>query len=256
MGDEPVVVAQQLAKAFGERWAVAGIDLSIPRGSFFGVVGPNGAGKTTSLRMMTGLLRPDHGRVLVDGHDVWQDPVAAKARIGVLTEDTRMFDRLSGWELLEYNGLLRSMPLPVIRSRAEELLDVLTLNDAAGSLVVDYSQGMRKKIALACALLHAPAVLFLDEPFESVDPVSSRVIRNVLDRATKSGTTVVFSSHVMETVERVCDHVAVLNAGAIVAVGALAEVRGPGSLEDAFFRLVGAKPDEAGRLSWLGPSSV
>ena len=245
----------QLAKSFGGKWAVAGIDLAIPRGSFFGLVGPNGAGKTTSLRMMTGLLRPDHGRVVIDGLDVWHDPVKAKTKIGILTEDVRLFDRLTGLELLTYNGLLRQMDPAVVRARAAELLDVLGLAESGGVMVVDYSQGMKKKIGLACALLHGPPVLFLDEPFESVDPVSSRTIRSVLERATEAGTTVVFSSHVMETVERLCDQVAVLNAGQVVAAGDMEEVRDGRSLEDAFFTLVGALPDDDSRLSWLGTSS-
>jgi ABC-2 type transport system ATP-binding protein len=251
-----VVEVSRLAKAYGHKLAVAGIDLAIPRGSFFGLVGPNGAGKTTSLRMMTGLLRPDRGRVIVDGIDVWSDPVAAKARIGILPEDLRLFDRLFGWELLTYNGLLRGMDPGVVRSRSEELLEVLGLSDAAGTMVVDYSQGMRKKIGLACALLHGPSVLFLDEPFESVDPVSSRTIRGVLTRATAAGTTVVLSSHVMETVERICDHVAVVDAGRIVAAGPVEVVRGSTSLEEAFFRVVGAGPDDTTRLPWLGTSSA
>jgi ABC-2 type transport system ATP-binding protein len=169
-----------LRKSFGAKVAVGGIDLDIPHGCFFGLVGPNGAGKTTTLGMVTGLLRPDAGLVLIDGVEVWRDPVAAKRRIGVLPEDLRLFDRLSGAELLTYNGLLRGMPAAVVEARASELLEVLGLADAAGTLVVDYSHGMRKKIALAAALLHAPRVLFLDEPFEAIDPVSARTIRGLL----------------------------------------------------------------------------
>jgi ABC-2 type transport system ATP-binding protein len=234
---------------------VAGLDLAVPRGSFFGLVGPNGAGKSTTLKMATGLLRPDAGTAVVAGVDVWQDPVAAKARIGVLPEDLRLFDRLSGHELLEFNGLLRGMDRSVVAARSADLLDVLGLVGAAGQLVVDYSQGMRKKIALACALLHAPRLLFLDEPFESVDPVSARTIREVLEHFTASGATVVFSSHVMETVERLCDRVAVMHQGRLMAVGSLDEVRGSQSLEDAFIRLVGGGDGGRTALPWLDTSS-
>src|SRR6266536_3274226 len=147
-----------LRKAFGAKLAVAGIDLDIPHGCFFGLVGPNGAGKTTTLGMVTGLLRPDAGSVAVDGVDVWRSPPDAKRRIGVLPEDLRLFDRLSGQELLTYNGLLRGMPAATVAERSRELLDVLDLRGAAGTLVVDYSHGMRKKIALAAALLVASCV--------------------------------------------------------------------------------------------------
>ena len=241
-----------LVKQFGAKLAVAGVHLEVPAGSFFGLVGPNGAGKTTTLRMATGLLRPDAGTAVVDGVDVWFDPVSAKARMGVLPEDGRVFDRLAGSELLAYTGELRSMPRDVIAQRSVELLDVLGLAEASGTLVVDYSQGMRKKIGLACALLHAPRVLFLDEPFESVDPVSARTIRAVLQRYTASGGTVVFSSHVMDTVERLCDHVAIMNAGRIVAAGTTDEVRGGRPLEDVFVELVGAVGRSGSHdLSWL-----
>jgi ABC-2 type transport system ATP-binding protein len=245
-----------LVKRFESKVAVAGVDLEVPHGSFFGLVGPNGAGKTTTLRMTTGLLRPDAGTAVVDGCDVWRDPLAAKSRMGVLPEDLRLFDRLTGAELLSFTGELRAMDPAVIATRAAELLEVLGLRDAAGTMVVDYSQGMRKKIGLAAALLHAPRVLFLDEPFESVDPVSARTIRAVLQRFTDGGGTVVFSSHVMETVERLCDHVAVMHAGRLVASGRIDEVRGGRPLEDVFVELVGATDGGGEGLSWLGSSSA
>jgi ABC-2 type transport system ATP-binding protein len=252
----PAAVALRgLIKRYEAKIAVAGVDLDVPAGSFFGLVGPNGAGKTTTLRMATGLLRPDGGTATVDGVDVWSDSVAAKTRMGVLPEDLRLFDRLTGWELLQYNGLLRSMDPATIEARSTDLLEVLGLRDAAGTMVVDYSQGMRKKIGLACALLHAPRVLFLDEPFESVDPVSARTIRSVLKRFTAGGATVMFSSHVMDTVEKLCDRVAILHHGRIVATGLTTEVRQGRSLEDVFVEFVGAGPDGSGGLNWLGSSS-
>ncbi|MGZ6825858.1 MAG: ABC transporter ATP-binding protein, partial [Mycobacteriales bacterium] len=201
------VQVRGLRKSFGRVAAVQGLDLEVPRGCFFGLVGPNGAGKTTTLSMATGLLRPDAGTVLVDGVDVWRDPREAKRRIGVLPEGLRLFERLSGAELLEFSGRLRGLPEDVVRARAQELLATFGLTGAAQQLVVDYSTGMRKKVALAAALLHNPGVLFLDEPFEAVDPVSARTIRDVLSRFTSRGGTVVFSSHVMELVERLCDEV-------------------------------------------------
>jgi ABC-2 type transport system ATP-binding protein len=245
-----------LRKAFGPKLAVAGIDLDIPHGSFFGLVGPNGAGKTTTLGMVTGLLRPDAGLVLVDGVEVWRDPVAAKRRIGVLPEDLHLFERLTGAELLTYNGLLRGMPAAVVEERAGELLEVLGLAEAAGTLVVDYSHGMRKKIALASALLHAPRVLFLDEPFEAIDPVSARTIRGLLERYTAGGATVVFSSHVMELVERLCDRVGVMHLGRLIAEGPIDRVAGGRALEDAFVELVGAGDVASEELGWLGTWSA
>nr|MDQ6949310.1 ABC transporter ATP-binding protein [Actinomycetota bacterium] len=191
----------------------------------------------------------------VDGIDVWADPVAAKRRIGVLPEDLNLFERLTGMELLTYHGLLRHMNMDVVKTRARELLGVLNLADAAETMVVDYSHGMRKKIALAAALLHSPRVLFLDEPFEAIDPVSARAIRLVLERLTHTGATVIFSSHVMELVESLCDRVAIVNAGRVVAGGTLDEVRQGQSLEEMFVRLVGAGQAPQGSLEWLGSSS-
>jgi ABC-2 type transport system ATP-binding protein len=254
-GAAAAVALQGLQKRFGMKTAVAGLDLQVPAGSFFGLVGPNGAGKTTTLRMATGLLRPDAGSAHVEGIDVWADPVTARRRIGVLPEELDLFDRLTGRQLLTYTGLLRGMPATTVAARSEELLDVLGLGEAAGGLVVDYSHGMRKKTALAMALLHGPRVLFLDEPFEAIDPMSARTLRSVLERHIQHGGTVVFSSHVMELVERLCDHVAIVNKGSLVASGSLDEVRGGRSLEDVFLSLVGAAEGSGGGLEWLGSSS-
>jgi ABC-2 type transport system ATP-binding protein len=256
----PTTTARAIAlhglwKRYGTKVAVAGVDLEVPHGSFFGLVGPNGAGKTTTLRMATGLLRPDAGEVVVDGIDVWREPVRAKAAMGVLPEDVPLFDRLTGRQLLMYNGLLRSMETRVIGERTEELLDVLGLTEAGDKMVIDYSQGMRKKIGLACALLHAPRVLFLDEPFESVDPISAHTIREVLGHVTESGGTIVFSSHVMELVERLCDRVAIMHQGRVVTQGTMAAVSQGRPLDEMFVQLVGARPDTSGKLEWLSPGS-
>ncbi|WP_433222897.1 ABC transporter ATP-binding protein [Microtetraspora malaysiensis] len=250
------VRTQGLVKRFGAQVAVAGVDLVVPRGSFAGLVGPNGAGKTTTLSMITGLLRPDAGLVEINGHNVWRDPVKVKSRIGVLPEGLRLFERLSGRELLMYNGELRGIPRAEVEQRAAELLRVMDLVDSQDKLVVDYSTGMRKKIGLAAALLHNPDVLFLDEPFEGVDPVSANTLVDVLQRYTASGSTVVFSSHVMDLVERLCDWVSVMSRGNVVAQGPLDVIRNGRTLNEAFLDLVGARGTGEEGLSWLGSSSV
>jgi ABC-2 type transport system ATP-binding protein len=251
----PAVAADNLWKRFGPTTAVAGACLQVPAGSFFGLVGPNGAGKTTALSMMTGLLRPDAGTVRINGADVWQDPVAVKSAIGVLPEGLRLFDRLSGPELLRYLGRLRGLSRSVTQQRSDELLAVLDLAGAGRTLIIDYSTGMRKKIALAAALLHNPRVLFLDEPFEGVDPVAAQTIRGVLDAYTRSGSTVLFSSHVLELVDSLCDRVAVMMRGQVLASGTINGIRAGRSLQQAFLDLVGAQPDDGtGRLTWLGSS--
>ncbi len=249
--DVPALEFSGLYKHFGDNVAVDHIDLRVPAGSFFGLVGPNGAGKTTSLSMATGLLRPDGGRAVIFGHDVWADPVAAKTLIGVLPDGLALPDRLTGREILLYLGLLRGLPREVIQQRSAELLRVLELDSAEGTAVVDYSTGMRKKITLATALLHEPRLLVLDEPFEAVDPVSAATIRAILQRFVAGGGSVVFSSHVMALVERLCDHVAVIASGRVVAAGTLDEVRGGQSLDDAFVHIVGAHASGTEGLSWL-----
>ncbi|WP_089250409.1 ABC transporter ATP-binding protein [Asanoa hainanensis] len=245
------MVLRGLAKSFDGKVAVGGVDLDVPAGSFYGLLGPNGAGKTTTLSMAVGLLRPDHGQAWVLGHDIWADPIQAKRLFGVLPDGVRLFDRLSGAELLAYHGLLRGMDPTVVDQRAAELLDVLALADAGQTLVVDYSAGMKKKIGLACALLHAPRLLVLDEPFEAVDPVAAALIRDILQRYVAGGGTVIFSSHVMEVVERLCSHVAILAGGVIRRVGTLAEVRGERSLEDVFVEVVGGRTATGEELAWL-----
>lgn len=246
------VHAVGLCKSFGPKVAVDQLTLQVPEGSFYGMVGPNGAGKTTTIRMTVGLLRPDAGHVTVAGIPVWPETRPVKRIIGVLPDDLRLFERLSGAELLTYLGLMREMPRAEVDRRRDELLGVLGLADDSGVLVADYSTGMRKKIALAAALLHAPRVLFLDEPFESVDPVSAHNIVEVLGAFRSRGGTVVFSSHVMDTVERLCDHVAIVAAGRVVRSGTIAEVAEGRRLEDVFIESVGPGGATTGSLDWLG----
>lgn len=246
----PALALRGLAKRFGGKIAVDGISLDVPAGSFYGVVGPNGAGKTTTLSMATGLLRPDFGTAFIHGVDVWAKPLQAKKLMGILPDGVRLFDRLTGEQLVTYAGLLRGMDREVVAQRVGELLEALDLSGDAGTLVVDYSAGMTKKIALASALIHAPRLLVLDEPFESVDPISAANIRGILDNYVSSGGTVIVSSHVMDLVQRMCDHVAVVAAGRVLAAGTVDEVRGGATLEDRFVQLVGGG-NRTGGLEWL-----
>lgn len=250
----PVLALRGLRKQFGQKVAVDSLSLDVPAGSMLGLLGPNGAGKTTTLAMTTGLLRPDAGTAWVLGTDVWQDPAAAKARMGVLPDGIRMLDRLTGAELLRYTGLLRGMPEAEVLSRSGELLDALGLTEARDTLVVDYSAGMKKKIGLACALIHAPRLLILDEPLEAVDPVSGQTIRQILRSFVEGGGTVVLSSHVMELVESLCDRVAIVAEGRLLAHGALDEVRAGLTLQERFLSLVGAHDLGTETLAWLRSS--
>ena len=250
----PALEMRGLVKAFDRKVAVDRLSLDIPVSSFYGIVGPNGAGKTTSLSMATGLLRPDAGQVLAHGVDVWARPQRAKTLLGVLPDGLRTFDRLNGLELVTYSGLLRGLERDVVVPRATELVKVLGLWDAGTTLVADYSAGMRKKIHLACAMVHSPSILVLDEPFEAVDPISAQTIQAILRDYAAAGGTVVISSHVMATVQRLCDHVAIINAGRVVAAGTTEQVAAGADLEQRFTELVGGHVRTEG-LSWLRPSS-
>ena len=249
----PALSLRGLVKRFGATVAVDGIELTVPTGSFYGLVGPNGAGKTTTLSMATGLLRPDAGAASVHGIDVWTDPVVAKRLIGNLADGVRLFDRLTGEQLIAYTARMFGLPREEIAARTADLLDLMDLRAAAGTAVADYSAGMTKKIALACALVHAPRLLVLDEPFESVDPVSAANIEDVLRSYTASGGTVIVSSHSMDLVQRMCDHVAIVSAGRVLVAGPVAEVRGDASLQERFLELVGGRTHAEGP-AWLRQS--
>lgn len=248
------IIIEGLTTRCGDHTAVDGISIAFPQGSFVGVVGRNGAGKTTTMKMCTALLPPTSGSVSVMGVDVWQHPAAAKQQFGVLPETMALFDGLTGAEMLLYNGLIRGMDRAVVVERSRMLLHVLGLDGAADRLVVDNSHGMTKKVALAAAPLHGPQVLFLDEPFEAIDPVSTRAIEAVLNRHVEAGGTVVFSSHVLDVVERLCDRVVVIDLGHIRASGTIDEIRHGIRLEDAFLELIGEQTEDTEGLSWLGSS--
>lgn len=244
-----------LWKRFGQKVAVAGIDLDVPAGSFYGLVGPNGAGKTTTLSMATGLLRPDFGTAHVLGTDMWGRAVEAKRLLGVLPDGVRLFDRLTGAQLITYAGLLRGLDRDTVAERTDDLLRAMDLVADRNTFVVDYSAGMTKKVALASAMIHAPRVLVLDEPFEAVDPVSAANIRDILHAYVADGGTVVVSSHVMDLVQRMCSHVAVIAGGHVLAAGTVDDVRSGASLEDRFVELVGGRQTSEG-LAWLRSSSA
>ncbi|MBU1588157.1 MAG: ABC transporter ATP-binding protein [Actinobacteria bacterium] len=245
-----VLSVRGLTKSFDDKVAVAGVDLEVSTGAFYGIVGPNGAGKTTTLSMITGLLRPDAGSVVVNGSDVWTDTVQAKRMMGVLPDRLRLFDRLTGAQLLYYAGVLRGLDHAVVRARTADLARAFGLEESLGRLVSDYSAGMTKKIALAAAMIHSPRLLVLDEPFESVDPVSAATVTEILKKYVAAGGTVVLSSHSMDLVQRICDHVAVVVGGELLADGTMDEVRGGQTLEERFVELAGGRTTVEG-LEWL-----
>jgi ABC-2 type transport system ATP-binding protein len=256
-GGGDAIVALALTRQFRRQLAVDHVSFRVARGRFFGFLGPNGAGKSTTIRMLTGLLRPSSGDAVIEGARLSGDLLDLKRKIGVLLEELPLYERLTGEEHLLFAARMHGLAAPEARRRTQELLEFLSLADERGKLVVDYSQGMRKKLALACALVHGPSVLFLDEPLNGIDPVSGRVVMDLLRRLTARGVTLFFTSHVLDVVERLCDEVAVIDRGRIVAQGTLAEIRaqrelaGDASLEDVFLKLVSADVTRED-LSWIG----
>lgn len=244
------LVLRGITKRFGTTHAVEGIDLTVPAGTFYGLVGPNGAGKTTTLSMIAGLLVPDRGAIHVGGVDAAAKPLAAKKLMGVLPDRLRTFDRLTGRQLLYYYGVLRGLPSAVVERRTADLARAFDLEDALSRSVSDYSAGMLKKVMLAGAMIHSPRLLVLDEPFEAVDPVSSAIILDILSTYVAHGGTVILSSHGMDLVQRVCTRVAVIVAGQVLAEGTVDEVRGELTLEQRFVELAGGLSDVEG-LEWL-----
>ena len=252
-----------LVKQFGDFVAVDHINLHVNRGSFFGFLGPNGAGKSTTIKMLTGLLAPTSGTLRVLDLDVSKQPMDVKRRIGVVPEDLNLFERLTGAEMLSFTGRMYGVRPEEIAQRSKELLDLMELQDEPRKLIIEYSHGMKKKLSLACALIHRPEILFLDEPFEGVDAIASRTLKDLLSRLTARGLTVFLTSHVLEIVERLCSDIAIVAQGKLLAAGSLNELRqgirvegdgeGPVSLEEYFIHVVGgARPgSEEEVLQWL-----
>src|SRR3954468_2537651 len=260
----PAIETFELVRHFGDFTAVDRVNLRVAAGSFFGFLGPNGAGKITAIKMVAGLLAPTEGRVRVLGRDIAAEPNEVKRRIGVVPEDLNLFERLTGAEMLSFTGRMYGLGREDIAPRSRELLELMELDSAPRRLVVEYSHGMKKKLALACALIHRPEILFLDEPFEGVDAIASRTLKDLLSRLTSRGLTVFLTSHVLEIVERLCTDIAIISGGRLVASGPLEELRrgisveggaasGALSLEDYFISVVGGTRDAgAGALGWLG----
>lgn len=240
-----------LTKRFGPTVAIDGLTMEVPQGACYGLVGPNGSGKSTTMRAVVGLVRPDAGAIEVCGVRVDDDVLATRRSLGVMLDPLQLFDRLTAWEFVDTIGTLRGLDGDTIEHRATDLFTVLDLLDDARRPIAGYSHGMRKKTALAAALIARPRVVMLDEPFEGVDPVSTRAMRRMLDRFRDGGGTVVLSTHVMDIVERVCDHVGVINKGRLVASGPIDALRGGRRLEDAFIDVVGAGEVDEAALGWL-----
>ena len=245
------VETQGLTRDFGTFRAVDGIDLAVPAGSFYGFLGPNGAGKSTTIKCLTGLLNPSSGTMRILGVDPLADAVAVKRRIGVVPEDLALFDRLTGEETLLFVAQVHGMDLATARRRSADLLALMDLEEAGGTLVTDFSHGMRKKLSLAAALLPAPKLLFLDEPFEGIDAVASRQIKDLLQSFVTRGGTIFLTSHILEIVERLSTHIGVIAKGKLVAQGRIEELRDGGrTLEQMFIDLVGRDTREVS-LDWI-----
>jgi len=256
---DAVIEVRGLRRTFGDVTAVDGLDLQVGRSQFFGFLGPNGAGKSTTIRMLTGLLRPTAGSIQVLGLDLEHHSVEVKRRIGVVPEGLALFERLTGTQLLNFVGRMYGLPRETAAQRAAELLEFMELGSSADQLVADYSHGMKKKIALAAAIIHRPEILFLDEPFEGVDAVAAGLLKSMLQRFIARGGTIFLTSHVMEVVERLCSHIGIIQYGRLVACASIDDLRAgvavPGSpamtLEQIFLRVVGGARSHAGELSWL-----
>jgi ABC-2 type transport system ATP-binding protein len=252
----PAVWTRGLVRRFGKKNAVDGLDLAIRPGEFYGLLGQNGAGKTTTIKMIVGLLRPTAGSAGIGEHDTWAQPLEVKKRIGVLPEEFNLYERLTGAELLDFTAAMHGLTRTDAVQRRDDLLGMLDLEEDAGKLVADYSRGMRKKVALAAAIIARPPVLFLDEPFEGVDAVSARLIRRMLQRYTELGATIVFSSHEMHLVERLCTRIGIVSHGRMLledTPAGLCERMGVATVEDAFIAAVGGTDEERG-AAWFETS--
>src|SRR3989440_9794655 len=219
------IITQGLTRRFGELTAVEDVNLRVSPGQFFGFLGPNGAGKSTTIKMLTGLLAPSAGRIEILGLDLQKNPVEVKRQIGVVPEGMALFGRLTGSEFLNFAGRMYGLDRATAAQRAAELLEFMQLADQPKKLVTDYSHGMQKKLAMAGAVIHGPKVLFLDEPFEGVDAIAAGTLKAMLQRMIARGATIFLTSHVLEIVERLCSHVAIIHQGRLVAQGSLEELR-------------------------------
>ncbi len=239
---QTIISARNLRKEFSNAVAVAGVDLDVYGGEIFGFLGPNGAGKTTTIKMLIGLLRPSSGNALIGGYDIQTDPLAAKALIGYVPDEPTLPEKLTAREFLRFIGGLYRVPADQVQRRGDELLRLFDLHDHADELIGGFSHGMRQKTALAGALLHDPRALFLDEPTVGLDPRSARLIKDILRQLAARGTAVFLTTHILEIAERLCDRVAIIQDGRIVAAGTLDQLRHGGttqSLEDIFLSLTG-----------------
>src|SRR5215831_14561804 len=259
---EVAIHTQKLSRRFGNLIAVDGIDLEVAAGQFFGFLGPNGAGKSTTIKMLTGLLTPTAGKMQLLGIDFSQNPIEVKRQIGVVPEGMGLFERLNGGEYLTFVGRMYGLDKATTKQRSEELLEFMQLADRPKTMIADYSHGMQKKLALAAAVIHGPRILFLDEPFEGVDALAAGALKALLGRMIERGTTIFLTSHVLEIVERLCSHVAIIHKGRLVAQGSLEELRagisgeagGKTTLEEIFLSIVGQDGTERPHLeelSWL-----
>jgi len=246
----PAILARGLRKYYGAKAAVDGVDLEVPRGSFFGFLGPNGAGKSTTIRILTGLIPYDSGSVELLGFRLPEQDLEIKRRVGLVPDESLLFDRLTGVEFLEFVGRMYGLARPVAIERAQGLMDLFQLQ-ADRKIIAEYSKGMRKRVAMAASLIHHPELFLMDEPFEGVDAVGARLMKDILIDQVRRGATIFLTSHVLEVVERLCDRVAIINEGKIAVCRSMAEVRSGGeSLEDAFVRIVGAERGVE-RPDWL-----
>ncbi len=250
----PTVELVGVTKRFGDKTAVDDLTLSVKPGAFLGLLGRNGAGKSTTLKMLTGLIRPTSGVIRLLGTPFDDDPIGLKRRIGVMPEEMALLEMLTGPQYVRFVGRMYGLDDDVVDARRKELEDKLDLSPGPRTVIADYSFGMKKKLSLCAALLHGPELLFLDEPFEGIDPVTSRTIKDILAALQRRGTTIILTSHILEIVERLCDEIAILERGKLLDHGTLAELvakRGASdaSLESAFVDLVGGARD--GELSWL-----
>ena len=250
---ELAIETHELSRYFDDFHAVEGLELRVERGSFYGFLGPNGAGKSTTIKMLTGLLAPTRGVIRVLGHDI-ADPreaLAVKRRVGVVSDDLALFDYLTAREYLTFVGRMHLLPAATLRTRSDDLLSLLGLADEEKKLALEYSHGMKKKLALAAALLPNPDLLFLDEPFEGVDAVTSHTIRDLLKSYVARGSTIFLTSHILEIVERLCTHVGMIVRGKLVEQAALETIRQGHSLESRFLELAGADSEATRKLDWL-----